>query len=152
MRRSNWTPSIVPTDGQGYCLVIDDLGYFSQLFREADVEATSFETVVMDLLEGQYSNPVRVVSFNTGEGWSRDISADVAAEVRKRCDLRRDEPPNGIQDFLERHGLPAGSCRCNSVSRFAISDGRPVSPICLSNLSFTCLRAGPRSHPAPTSF
>jgi hypothetical protein len=81
MRSSNWTPSIVPTDGQGYCLVIDDLGYFGQVFREADVEATNFETVVMDLLEGQYSNPVRVVSFNTGEG-GRAISRPM---LQPRC-------------------------------------------------------------------
>src|SRR5258706_16190904 len=43
------------------------------------------ETVVADLLDGQYSNPVRVVGFNTAEGWSRDVSEDVAREVRRRC-------------------------------------------------------------------
>jgi hypothetical protein len=45
-----------------------------QAWRETDVEATRLETVLADLLDGQYSNPVRVVSFNTAEGWSRDVS------------------------------------------------------------------------------
>jgi hypothetical protein len=42
--------------------------------------------VIRHLLEGQYSNPVRIVGFNTAEGWSRDVSEDVAKELRSRCD------------------------------------------------------------------
>jgi hypothetical protein len=38
-----------------------------------------------DLLEGQYSNPVRIIGFNTTEGWSRDVSEDLAHELRQRC-------------------------------------------------------------------
>jgi hypothetical protein len=37
-----------------------------------DVETTDLETVMTDLLDGQYSKPIRVVAFNTAEGWSRD--------------------------------------------------------------------------------
>ena len=77
MRSSNWTPSIVPSsDDQDVCLVVDDFGRRGGAYCETDVEATDLETVIQDLLDGQYSNPVRVVSFNTAEGWSRDISAD----------------------------------------------------------------------------
>jgi hypothetical protein len=51
-----------------------------------DAEDTDRETVIGDLLDGQYKNPVRVVAFNTAERWSRDVSADVAYELRQRCD------------------------------------------------------------------
>jgi hypothetical protein len=54
----------VPSDGDNFCLVIDDLGHLGRVFREADVDFARFEAVVMDLLEGQYSNPRRVVSFH----------------------------------------------------------------------------------------
>jgi hypothetical protein len=94
MRSSNWTPSIVPSDGQDFCLVIDDLGHLGRVFREADLDFARFETVVMDLLDGQYSDPRQVVSFNTDQGWSRDISAEVAAEVRRRCDLQLHDVPS----------------------------------------------------------
>jgi hypothetical protein len=57
-----------------------------RVYREADVEETDLETVVADLLSGQYKNPVRVVAFNTAEKWSQDVSADVAHELRHRCD------------------------------------------------------------------
>jgi hypothetical protein len=89
MRKSGWTPSIVPRgDDQNVYLVVDDLGRLGRVWREVDVEVTDLETVIQDLLEGQYSNPVRVVSFNTAEKWSQDVSADVAHELRRRCDLQ----------------------------------------------------------------
>jgi hypothetical protein len=47
--------------------VVDDLGQQGRVYREADVETTDLETVILDLLEGQYKNPVRVVAFNTAE-------------------------------------------------------------------------------------
>ena len=38
MRKSNWTPSIVPRgDEQDLYLVVDDLGGLGRVWREADV-------------------------------------------------------------------------------------------------------------------
>jgi hypothetical protein len=68
MRRSNWTPSIVPPgDDQTVCIVLDDFGRDGSAYRETDVERADLEAVVMDMLEGHYQNPVRVVGFNTAE-------------------------------------------------------------------------------------
>jgi hypothetical protein len=103
MRNSNLTPSIVPGKDQDVCLVIDDLGKLGLMYRESDVETADVETVLEDLLDGQYSNPIRVIAFNVAEGWSLDISADVAAELRRRCDLQLRDVPSGILDFVERH-------------------------------------------------
>jgi hypothetical protein len=50
-------------------LVVDDLGRLGRVWREADYEATDFETVVTDMLDGQYKNPIGIFSFNTAEGW-----------------------------------------------------------------------------------
>jgi hypothetical protein len=52
---------------------------------------------------GQYQNPVSVVAFNTGEGWSRDVLAGVAREVRYRCDLQMRDVPFYLKDFVERY-------------------------------------------------
>jgi hypothetical protein len=103
MRKSNWTPSIVPNgDDQNVYLVVDDFGRGGRAWREADVEATDLETVILDMLEGQYKNPVRVVAFNTAEKWSQDVSADVAFELRQRCDLQLPDVPFFLQDFVDR--------------------------------------------------
>jgi hypothetical protein len=46
--------------------------------------------LVRNLLEGQYENPVRIVVFNTAEGWSRDVTVDIADELRlSLCQRRR---------------------------------------------------------------
>jgi hypothetical protein len=104
MRRSSWTPSIVPRGGDHEVyLVVDDLGRLGRVWREADYEATDFETVVTDVLDGQYKNPIGIFTFNSAEGWSRDVSADIAAELRRRCDLQLREVPAELQDFVDRH-------------------------------------------------
>jgi hypothetical protein len=104
MRKSNWTPSIVPNnDDQTVYLVVDDFGRSGRAWRETDFENTDLETVILDMLEGQYKNPVRVVAFNTAEKWSQDVSADIAHELRQRCDLQMRDVPFGLQEFVDRH-------------------------------------------------
>ncbi|WFU14380.1 hypothetical protein [Bradyrhizobium sp. CB3481] len=106
MRRSNWTPSIVPNhDDQTIYLVAEDFGRLGRAWREADYEATDLETVIQDLLNDQYRNPIRVVAFNTAERWSEDVSKDVARELRRRCDLRMRDLPASLLDFVERHEM-----------------------------------------------
>jgi hypothetical protein len=103
MARTGWTPSIVPKgDDQNVYLVVDDLGRLGPVYREADVETADLEMVILDLLEGQYKDPARVVAFNTFEGWSQDVSVDIAQELRRRCDLQLRDVPSSIQDFVER--------------------------------------------------
>jgi hypothetical protein len=104
MRGSNWTPSIVPNEtDQTVYLVADDFGKTGRAWREADIETTDLETVVTDLLSGQYINPICVVAFNTAERWSEDVSADVAQEIRRRCDLQMRDVPFFLQDFTDRY-------------------------------------------------
>ena len=101
MRGTNWTPSIVPADTyEMVYLVADDFSKLGRAWREADYEATDLETVIQDL---QYNNPVRIISFNTGERWSEDVSEDVARELRRRCDLQMRVVPFYLQDFIDRY-------------------------------------------------
>jgi hypothetical protein len=98
------SPSIVPReDDQDIYLVLDDFGRLGLAWRETDPDDTDRETVIRDLLDGQYSDPVRVVCFNTAEGWSRDVSEDIANALRERCDLEMREALPNIQGFIERH-------------------------------------------------
>jgi hypothetical protein len=104
MRKSGWTPSIVPNgDDQTVYLVVDDLGRFGRVWREAEVDHTGLETVIQELLEGQYCNPIGVFGFNVLEGWSQDVSDDVAQELRRRCDLQLRDVPGVIVNFVELH-------------------------------------------------
>ena len=78
------TSSLVPGFDVTVHIVLDDYGKAGRVYRETDEQGASIENVIDDLLTGQFNNPVRVVAFNTSEGWSRDVSEDVAREVLKR--------------------------------------------------------------------
>jgi len=51
-------------------------------------------------LDDQYSRPRRIVAFNTAEGWSRDVTVDVADELRRRF-AEYDDVPASVEEFLE---------------------------------------------------
>ena len=65
--------------------------------------ATDLETVITDLMAGEYKNTVCIVAFNTAERWSEDVSEDVAREIRRRFDLQLADVPSSLQDFVERN-------------------------------------------------
>jgi hypothetical protein len=55
MSEAGWTPSIVPNgDDQTVYIVLDDFGRNGRACRETDVERADLETVIMDMLEGQF--------------------------------------------------------------------------------------------------
>ena len=84
--------------------MLDDFGRLGRSWREIDdEEAADFDALVSDLLDGQYSSPVRVVCFNTAEEWSRDVSGIVARELRRRCDIDGRELPAGVSDFVDEN-------------------------------------------------
>ncbi|WNV10074.1 hypothetical protein [Tardiphaga sp. 709] len=79
MRQSRWTPSIVPSIGdQNVYLVLDCFERSGCAWREADAGKTDLETVIRDLMSGQYNDPQRVIAFNTFEHWADDVSEGVA--------------------------------------------------------------------------
>lgn len=104
MRKSNWTPSIVPDHhDQTVYQVADDLGRLGRIWAEAGVNRTNLEDVIQDLLTGQFKSPLRVVAFNTAEHWSQDVSVDGAEELRHRCDQLGRDIPLFLQDFVDRY-------------------------------------------------
>jgi hypothetical protein len=97
------SPSIAP---QGFdvdvYVVLDDFGKLGRAYREIDEEAADKETVIRHLMEGQYNDPVRIVAFNTAEGWARDVTEDIATEIRDRVERSGEELSPGLRDFIER--------------------------------------------------
>jgi hypothetical protein len=94
-----------PSDDVTVYLVLNDyktgLAYVETAPAEADRE-----TIIRNLLSGQYSNALRVVAFNAAEGWSRDVSEDIAAEVLERAFDADDNLSEETKRFIERHVTP----------------------------------------------
>src|SRR3954469_2380462 len=97
------SPSIVPSQDLDTYFVLDNFGRMGSAWREADQERTTREAVITDLLEGQFSNPVRVICFNNAEGWSRDVSDEIARELLQQCADQDLDVPEGAQEFVDRY-------------------------------------------------
>lgn len=98
-----WTPSIVPSADETVYIVEDDFGHLGAAYRETDVERCDLETTIKDLMGGLYNDPIRVVSFNTSERWSQDVSEDIAREIQRRSDLLGQDISSTLDRFIARH-------------------------------------------------
>jgi hypothetical protein len=101
MNGSSWAPSIVPYGAdQTVYLIIDRFAGLRSAYRETEVERTDVETVITDLMSGQFNDPICVVAFNTLEHWLRNISEEVALEIQTRCDIDGEDVPESVRDFV----------------------------------------------------
>ena len=102
----NQTP-LVPGQPAFDVTVYIVLNYFGSRLGRAYCETANEadeETIIENILSGQYSHPLRVVAFNTAEGWARDVTEDIARAVLDRAQ-KEDRPiGKGAQEFLE-HAL-----------------------------------------------
>ena len=67
--------------------MLDDFGWIGRAWRETNEDATDRETLIKNLLAGEYNEPIRIVVFNTaedgpslqslpshsGDGWPDDV-------------------------------------------------------------------------------
>ena len=117
MRQS---PSIVPLDrlDREIYLVLEDFGARAGCaWRETDEQDTGRETVLRDLLSGQYAYPVRIVIFNAVEGWSRDATGDIADALAERA----------ARDRIDLSPALAAFIRANSSRPFGLQLALPLA-------------------------
>jgi hypothetical protein len=84
-------------------IVLDDFGDLGRAYRETDEADADAQTVIENLLRGEYSRPIRVVAFNTDEGYARDVSREIALAVIERARKENHELSEGAPHFLEEH-------------------------------------------------
>jgi hypothetical protein len=85
MRRPRSTQSLVPEYDVTVHIVLDDFGSLGRAYRETDEAEADEATIIDKILSGQCRNPLRVVALKTVEGWTRDVSEDIARAVLKRA-------------------------------------------------------------------
>ena len=95
------SPSIIPDNTSlDVYLVLDDFGSLGRTWRKTDEVGTNRVWMLRSLIEGHYDNPVRIVAFNTSEGWSRDVTFEIADELRRRY-VKYDDVPASVLRFME---------------------------------------------------
>jgi hypothetical protein len=94
-------PPLAPhAPGQVTYLVLDDFGRLGRAWRETFENATDRETLIRNLVEGEFNNPIRIVAFNSAEGWCRDATVDIADELRRRY-TEFGEVPESVLQFMQ---------------------------------------------------
>ena len=85
-------------------LVIDNVAERrGRVCRKTEVEPGDLETVISDLIAGQFTDPVRIVAFERLGRWSKDVSSELAEEIQTRCDIDAVPVPEHIRDFVRSH-------------------------------------------------
>jgi hypothetical protein len=78
------TPSLAPGEFRydtTVYIVLNGFGKLGSAYVETDEAEADESTVVSHIITGVYSNPLRVIAFNTHEGWSRDVTEDIAHKI-----------------------------------------------------------------------
>jgi hypothetical protein len=90
-----------PANSRTVYQVLDHLGRHGRVWIEIGDEDANEETIVQWIIEGQFSHPLRVIAFNTDEGWARDVTRDIAWKLfglnRSGTDLGA-----AAREFVER--------------------------------------------------
>jgi hypothetical protein len=83
-------------------IVLDDFGErFGRAYRETGEGEADEKTIVGNIISGEYSHPLRVVAFNTAEGWARDVTEDIANAVLSRARSEQRRLGSAAQEFVE---------------------------------------------------
>ena len=77
-------PPLVPTLWPQYFVLCDYGPKLGKAWYEADPERSDRDTIIDWLIEGQYTNPVQIIEVDVTAGTSRDVSAELAEEIRFR--------------------------------------------------------------------
>src|ERR1700729_1323166 len=87
-------------------IVLEDFGDLGRAFRETDIAEANHDTIVRNMISGEYEDPLRVVAFNTVEGWSRDVSEEIAYDVLDRAYDPDTTLSAGAKRLIDRHVTP----------------------------------------------
>jgi hypothetical protein len=75
------SPSLVPSPDHDLHFVLCDFGKYGKTYIETDPSEADRDTIVRSMIDEQYDRPVRVIALNPAEGWSRDVSEEIAKAV-----------------------------------------------------------------------
>jgi hypothetical protein len=77
------SPPLVPLLGHDLHFVLCDFGKNGQAFAETDPALADRNTIIRNLIAGEYERPLSVIAFNLAEGWVCDVSESVAKAIMK---------------------------------------------------------------------
>jgi hypothetical protein len=99
-------PTSNPPNDVTVYIVEEDFGHRGRAYLETDPAEADHETIVRNFISGHYDDALRVVAFNFVEGWSRDVSEEIAYDVLDRAYDPGTTLSAGARRFINRHVTP----------------------------------------------
>ena len=99
------SPSLVPSPDHDLHFVLCDFGKYGKTYIETDPREADRDTIVRNMIDGQYDRPVRVIALNTAEGWSRDVSEEIAKAVLAAAEVDDRVLTVGTSTFVQEQRL-----------------------------------------------
>jgi hypothetical protein len=93
------SPPLVPSLGHDVHFVLCDFGKNGHAFVETDPTHADVNTVIRNLIAGEYQRPLTVIAFNLAEGWACDVSESIAKAIMKSGASLT----TGTRAFVEAH-------------------------------------------------
>ena len=100
--RPRWSPGQPAFDVTVYIVLNYYGSRLGRAYAETGDDEADKETIVENILNGEHSHPIRVVAFNTAEGWSRDVTDDIARAVLSTAHSEARSIGVAAQEFLVR--------------------------------------------------
>lgn len=95
-------PSIVPSiDDKCLYFVLCDFGEHGLEYVATDPDAADCDTIVENMIDGQYRHPIRVIAVDIRAGTARDASDLIAGTIEHRASL--DDLPDDVRRFVVFH-------------------------------------------------
>ena len=126
-------PPLVPALDLELHFVLCDFGALGTAYVETVPTEVDRDTIIRNMMSGEYDHPLHVIAVNPAKGWARDVSEDIArALIEPRCGAANHYHP-ARRDLWK--GSLAVSCLrpvrdCGAIMVVAAGEWPHVAPAC----------------------
>ena len=110
-RRAFGTPPAAPL-----YFVEADFGRHGRAFVETDRDKNSRRQVIADIAQGQLENVIQVLEIVEDEGSCRDVTEDIAAEVRDFLSSENNGVRGALRDWIDHWCGPSTADQLNAAA------------------------------------
>src|SRR5258708_33593435 len=81
--------------------VLCDFGALGTAYVETVPTEVDRDTIIRNMMSGEYDHPLHVIAVNPAKGWARDVSEDIARALVENAVRGGQSLPPCTQSFLE---------------------------------------------------
>jgi hypothetical protein len=94
-------PPLVPALDLDLHFVFCDFGALGTAYVETVPTEVDRDTIIRNMMSGEYDHPLHVIAVNPAKGWARDVSEDIARALVETAVRGGQSLPPGTQGFVE---------------------------------------------------